>query len=130
MRNLTNDYNDCELVNLGYNRDGRGPYILRQDGVPPDSLTPQEDRFWLRKDLTWVINLTVFTLPEKEQEQFLFKDAAELSATLEKLAGKPVVENALPPGKSRAELLAAVETTGTRLWTKIRDARATRAAKL
>jgi len=38
MRTLTNDYNDCELVNLGYNRDGRGPYILRQDGVPPDSL--------------------------------------------------------------------------------------------
>ena len=70
------------------------------------------------------------TLPEKEQEQFLFKDAAELSAAMEKLAGKPVVENALPPGKSRAELLAAVETTGSRLWTRIRDAHATRATKL
>jgi hypothetical protein len=126
MRNLTNDYRDCELLNLGYNRDGRGPYILRQEGVPPDSVTAEEDRFLLRKDLTWVINLTVFTLPEKEQEQFIFKDIPEIYAAVEKLIGKPVVEDALPPGKSRAELSAAIETTVSKLWSRIRDARVTR----
>jgi hypothetical protein len=36
----------ASLLNLGYNDDGRGPYGFRA----------------LRKDLTWVLNLTVFAL--------------------------------------------------------------------
>jgi hypothetical protein len=123
---ITNACQDCELVNLGYNKEGRGPYILRQDGVPPDSMNARAYRFLLRKDLTWVINLAVFALPEKELEKFIFQDAAELYAAVEKLAGKPVVEDALPPGKSREELSVAIETTAFKLWSRIRDARATR----
>ena len=123
MRILTNAYQDCELLNLGFNKNGRGPYVIRQDGIPPGS---QEDRFLLRKDGTWVLNITVYTLSEKEQEQFIFQDAAELYATVEKLYGKPVVEAALPPGKSRAELLAAINTTISKVWSRMREARATR----
>jgi diacylglycerol kinase (ATP) len=126
MRVLTNMYQDCELLNLGFNKNGRGPYVLRQDGIPPDSLEELEDRFLLRKDGTWVLNITVYTLSEKEQEQFIFQDAAELYATVEKLYGKPVVEAELPPGKSRAELLAAINTTISKVWSRMREARATR----
>ena len=126
MRILTNSYNDCELLNLGTNKNGHGPYVVRQDGVPPESSSSQEDRFLLRKDGTWVLNITVFTLPEKEQEQFIFQNAAELYATVQELGGKPVVEDALPPGKSRAELNAAIETTISRVWSQIREARAKR----
>ena len=129
MRTLTNNYHDCELLNLGYNRDGRGPYVLRQEGFPPDSVSPHEYRFLLRKDCTWVLNLTVFALPEKELENFIYKDAAELHAVVEKLGGNPVVEDALPPGKSRAELSAAIESTASKLWSRIRDARGTRLTK-
>jgi len=121
-----NDYQDCELLNLATNRNGHGPYVMRQDGVPPGSSRSQEDRFLLRKDGTWVLNITVFTLPEKEQEQFLFQNAAELHATVQELGGTPVVEDALPPGKSRAELNAAIETTISRVWSQIRDARSMR----
>ena len=64
MRILTNAYQDCELLNLGFNKNGRGPYVIRQDGIPPDSLEAQEDRFLLRKDGTWVLNITVYTLSE------------------------------------------------------------------
>ena len=123
---LTNDYQDCVLLNLATNRNGHGPYVLRQDGVPPGSLHAREDRFLLRKDGTWVLNVTAFTLPEKEQEQFVFQNAAELYATVQELDGEPVVEDALPPGKSRAELNAAIETTISRVWSQIRDARARR----
>jgi hypothetical protein len=129
-RTLTNDCHDCELLNLGYNKDGRGPYVLRQDGVPPDSLDSQEYRFLLRKDLTWVLNLTVFALPEKEQEQFIFQNAAELHAAVENLIGKPVVEDALPAGKTRAELSAGIETTLSKVWSRMREARATKLTKL
>jgi hypothetical protein len=38
MRTLTNDYRDCELINLGFGPNGRGPYFIRQDGVT--KLTP------------------------------------------------------------------------------------------
>jgi hypothetical protein len=129
-RTLTNDCHDCELLNLGYNKDGRGPYVLRQDGVPPDSLDSQEYRFLLRKDLTWVLNLTVFALPEKEQEQFIFQNAAELHAAVENLIGKPVVEDALPAGKTRAELSAGIETTLSKVWSRMREARATKLTEL
>jgi hypothetical protein len=123
MRTLTNDYNDCELLNLGYNRNGHGPYVVRQDGVAPESLRTQEDRFYLRKD---GLNVTALTLPEKEQEQFIFENAAELYATVQDLGGKPVVEDTLPPGKSRAELDATIETSISKLWGRINEARATR----
>ena len=77
-----------------------------------------------------MLNITAFTLPEKEQEQqFIFQDAAEMYSTVEKLFGKPVVKDALPPGKSRAELLAAIETTISKVWTRMREARATRLTK-
>jgi hypothetical protein len=56
----------------------------------------------------------VFALPEKELENFVYKDAAELYAVVEKLGGKPVVEDALPAGKSHAELSAAIEITASK----------------
>jgi|SRR6516165_2188767 len=124
MRTLTNDYQDCELLNLGTNANGHGPYVVRQDGVPPGSSSTQEDRFLLRKDGTWILDVTAFTLPEKEQEQFVFQNAAELYATVQELGGDPVVEDKLPSGKSRAELNAAIETTLSRVVSRINEARA------
>ena len=48
----------------------------------------------LRKDGTWVLNITALTLLENEQEQrFVFQNAVELYATVEKLGGNPVVED-------------------------------------
>src|SRR6516225_5263284 len=125
MRILTNDYNDCALLNLGTNQNGHGPYVIRQDGVPPGSSSSQEDRFLLRKDGTWVLNITAFTLPEKEQEQqFIFQNATELYATVQELGENPVVEDGLPPGKSRAEFNAAIETTISRVCSQVKEARA------
>ena len=123
MRTVANDYRDCELLNLGTNANGHGPYVIRQVGVPPGSSSSQEDRFLLRKDGTWVLDVTAFTLPE---EQFVFQNAAELYATVQELVGNPVVEDKLPPGKSRAELNAATETTISGVWSQIKEARAKR----
>ena len=56
----------------------------------------------------------------------LLQNAAELYATVQELGGNPVVEDKLPPGKSRAELNAAIETTISRVWSQIKEARAKR----
>ena len=127
MQILTNACKDCVLLNLGTNKSGHGPYVIRQDGVPPGSSSSEEGRFLLRKDGTWVLNITAFTLPEKEQEQqFIFQNPAELYATVQELGGNPVVEDKLPPGKSRVELNAAIETTISRVLSQVKEARAKR----
>jgi len=127
MRILTNDYKDCELLNLGTNKSGHGPYVIRQDGVPPGSSSSQEDRFLLRKDGTWVLNITAFTLPEKEQEQqFIFQNATELYATVQELGENPRSGGRVASGKSRAELNAAIETTISKVCRQMKEARAKR----
>jgi hypothetical protein len=123
MPTITNNYQNCQLLNLGYGPKGRGPFIVRQDGSPPGSLTFEQDRFLLRKDGTWVLNLAVFALSEKEKESFFYETSADALNVLNSLSGDPVVQAGLPAGKSREELKAAAQTTATGLWGRIRDAK-------
>jgi hypothetical protein len=123
MPTISNNYQACELLNLGYGPNGRGPFIVRQDGSPPGSVTFEQDRFLLRKDGTWVLNLAVFALSEKEKEAFLYQTSADALSVLNGLAGDPIVLSGLPAGKSREELKAAAQTTATGLWGRIRDAK-------
>ena len=129
MRVLTNNYADCELLNLGYNSGGRGPYVVRQDGIAPSG-SVRGGSFLLRKDGVWVVNLAVFALPPKEQEEnFVYDKVTEVLETLENLYGKPVAEDRLPEGKSKEELLAMMETAKSRLWSHMREAKGTKISR-
>lgn len=119
MATLTNSYHNCDLINLGYGQGGRGPYVVRQEASPPGSMTLQQDRFLLRKDGTWVLNLAVFILSEKDKEQFLFENSGEAVKLLSDLVGDPVVDMSLPEGSSAEKLQAAAQTTLTGIWGKI-----------
>jgi hypothetical protein len=124
MRTLTNNLADCELLNLETGKNRRGPYVVRQDGIAPRSSDIKSYRFLLRKDGTWVNNLAVFVLPEAEQKaQFMFDNIAEIYALVNRLGGMPRAEAALPEGKSQSELLAAAESTTSRVWSRIQSAR-------
>jgi hypothetical protein len=124
MKILTNHYSDCELLNLGNNPGGRGPYVVHQEGTVPGSVSRQEDSFLLRKDGTWVVNFAVFVLPAKEQEEnFLYGSLEEALTTLQNLIGQPLVEGRLPEGKSRAEILAGLHSTNDRILSRIREAK-------
>jgi hypothetical protein len=124
MATITNNFRNCELLNLGYGPKGRGPFVVRQEGSAPGSMTLRQDRFLLRKDGTWVLNLAVFALPEKEKEQFLYATSTEVLNVLDGLTGTPLVEADLPPGKSFEELRVAAESTLTGIWGRIRNAKA------
>lgn len=128
MGKISNHYEKCQLLNLGYGPKGRGPFVIRQDAYLPASESLKEDRFLLRKDGTWVLNLAVFALPEKEKEQFLYENTAEAVKMLQELPGVPVVEDGLPEGKSRAELARAAESTISGIWGRISAAKASRIA--
>jgi hypothetical protein len=124
MGQLTNNIADCEILNLETGQNRRGPYVVRQDGVAPRGRSVRAYRFLLRKDGTWVNNLAVFVLPEAEQEaQFTFESLAEVYALVNRLGGTPRAEAALPEGKSQSELLAAAESTTSRVWKRIQSAR-------
>ncbi len=123
MPAISNDYNRCEMLNLGSAPGGRGPFAIRQEGSAPGSMTLQQERFLLRHDGVWVLNLTALSLPEKELEKFLYASSTDVIKAFEKLTGDPVVEDKLPEGKSKAEILAQVETTASRLLSALRNAR-------
>jgi hypothetical protein len=119
MHPISNDYQRCELINLGYGINGRGPYVIRQEGYPPGSTTFEPDRFYLRQDGTWLINLAMFALPEKEKVDFVYQSVEVVISLLEGLTGTPVVDAHLPADKSIAELRAAAESTFTGVWGRI-----------
>jgi hypothetical protein len=123
MPAISNDYARCEMLNLGSGPGGRGPFAIRQEGSAPGSMTLQQERFLLRHDGVWVLNLTVLSMTEKEQEKFLYPTSTEVMQALEKLTGDPVVDDRLPEGKSKAEVLAGIESSSSRILSGLRNAR-------
>jgi len=123
MSALANDYQSCELINLGYDSDGRGPYVIRQEGYPPNTMTFEVDRYYLRRDGTWLINLAMFALPENEKEDFVYESVEAVITLLEGLTGDPTVDYHLPADKTLAELQVAAESHFTGLWGRIHQRR-------
>lgn len=122
MPALTNNYQNCELLNLKYGSQGKGPFMVRQDATRPGSMTFKAERFLLRKDGVWVLNLAVFSKSEKEKEQFLFESAGEAIQLLAELRGEPIAETSLPEGTSIEQLQAAAQSTITGIWARMQNA--------
>ena len=49
MAALSNDPARCELMNLGYEAQGHGPYLVRQEGYPPGSSDFRPQHFLLQR---------------------------------------------------------------------------------
>ena len=125
MRTLTNDHHDFLLINLGLATNGRGPYAIRQDGVPPGSISQQEDRFYLGKDGTWKLNFLVY-LEESTIDEFLFESIAEVHQCVLSLVGKPSVRGELPDGTTKTDVLTAIERVSNRFAQAMQQNKATR----
>ncbi|MBM3882247.1 MAG: hypothetical protein FJ387_21430 [Verrucomicrobia bacterium] len=122
MHTLTNHHRDFELLNLARDADGRGPYLVRQWGIPPRALSLEEDCFLLRDDGTWVLNFRFCALPKPDQARFLFADIRDIYHLLETLPSVPRVEAGLPADLTREEILAACRRTQDNLCVRIREA--------
>lgn len=123
MPAIANYPDRCELLNLGYGPQGKGPYVLRQLGNPPGSLDLRQNTYLLRKDGVWVINVAIFALPEAEQEVVIYPTIAEAMTRMTSLSGgEPVIDSALPPGRTLEEMQAATESTASRLISHLRQA--------
>jgi hypothetical protein len=124
MPAIANYPDRCELLNLGYGPEGKGPYVLRQEGNVPGSMDLRQNTYLLRKDGVWVLNLVIFALPEAEQEVVLYSTLSEAMTMLTGLSGgEPVIDSALPEGRTLEQLQAATEGTANRLLTRLRQAK-------
>ena len=122
MPALSNEPVPCEVLNLGYGPQGRGPYLVRQEGYVPGGTSLHSDQFILQKDGRWLLNLVFAALPEAEQERQLFHDLGELSAFLDALAASEVLADAsLPSGANHEELLQRFESCTHRILQGIRN---------
>lgn len=127
MPAISNSYDRCELLNLGFGPQGRGPFLVRQQGSAPGSLTLSQNRYFLRKDGYWVLSLRVYLLSDEDKElHFLYTTTAEATTLISELNGDPQVDDTLPEDASPEDLMRAAETTITGLWGHLNRAQATR----
>jgi hypothetical protein len=123
MPSLSNDYKRCELFNLASAPNGRGPFFIRQLGTSPGNLSINNDPYFLRKDGVWVLNLRVFSLSEGEQSEFIYATTTEVMQMLDGLEGPPVIEDQVPDGVTRQELISKAEVTLSRMVTAMKNAK-------
>ena len=125
MSAISHSIDKFKLLNLGYLRNGKGPYAIRQDGYAPGSMTMDEHRFILMEDGSWMRNHAFFLLPEEEQEKALFGSLNEVFKAIDDLAGKDVVvRDDLPEGATKEKVIAGIRATESRLAKRIDEAKA------
>jgi hypothetical protein len=91
MRNITNDYRDAKILNLGSGAE-RGPYLVTQTGVAPRAELPRTCMFVLRPDGRWV-DFNAYACQGKPEvlDEIVFPTMAEVMTTFGRLTGSPQV---------------------------------------
>jgi hypothetical protein len=130
MAALCNDSTRCEILNLGWEKGGHGPYLVRQVGYAPGAVSLRNEPFILQRDGRWLLNLAFAALPEAEQEAQLFHSLATLSQFLDSQQGTPVrADTTLPADKDAAELLREFESCTRRILRGMRNCLTTQAGQ-
>jgi hypothetical protein len=91
MRTITNNYRDCQILNLGTGAD-RGPYLVTQTGVAPTDPLPKTRMFVLRPDGRWVdFNAYVCQGKPEVLDEIVFPSLPKVIEAFGRLMGRPQV---------------------------------------
>lgn len=104
-RNLTNDYQDCNLIKLDP-RDPRSPIVVTQEGCAADDPLVKTRLFYLQHDGQWIDEIARSTQPDSAAGEIIFESAGEVIKLLSSLFGKPRVR-AVPTTEADAEAYIA-----------------------
>jgi len=94
---ITNRYQDFQVLNLAQlvHHEGRGPYMVTQDGCDPDDATRRACSFVLTRRGTWLHFYLYLALPEAVRRSWAhFETIAEVLQRADSLPDKVTVENA------------------------------------
>ena len=88
MRTLTNDYHDCQVLDLGAGGE-HGPYLVTQTGVSPDDVVPKTHLFVLRPDGCWV-DFNAYACQDKPEamDVLVFNSLARVMEKFASLRGR------------------------------------------
>ncbi|HXG46653.1 MAG TPA: hypothetical protein VNO52_03440 [Methylomirabilota bacterium] len=94
---ITNRYQDFQVLNLAQlvHHEGRGPYMVTQDGCDPDDATRRACSFVLTRRGTWLHFYLYLALPEAVRRKIAhYETVAEVLQRAESLPPSVVVEDA------------------------------------
>lgn len=95
---ITNRYQDFQVLNLCqvvHHVEGRGPFIVTQDGCDPNDPTMRACSFVLTRRGTWLHFYLYLALPESVRQHCAhFETVADMLQRADALQGKVVVESA------------------------------------
>lgn len=95
---ITNRYQDFKVLNLCqlvHQVEGRGPYMVTQDGCDPNDATGRACSFVLTKRGTWLHFYLYLVLPETVRQKCAhFETAAEALQLADSLPARVIVEDA------------------------------------
>jgi hypothetical protein len=111
MRNITNDYRDAKILNLGSGGE-RGPYLVTQTGVAPRAELPKTHMFVLRPDGRWV-DFNAYACQGKPEalDEAVFPTMAEVMTVFGRLIGPAQVVD-LPIDEEGLKAWIAQQTGG------------------
>src|SRR3954469_14081524 len=102
MRNLTNDYHDAQVLDLG-SVASRGPFLVVQTGVAPSDEIPKTHLYVLRPDGQWVdFNAYACQGKPEAMDELVFPSIAKVMETFSVLRG-PARVLELPVDKTGLE---------------------------
>lgn len=91
MKQLTNSYTDCRLINLEP-ATPKGPYVVVQEGYDPEDPTMRSALFLLKKSGTWIDEIAHFAVPDETAFDIIFEDVKDVMTLLGGLGGIPAIE--------------------------------------
>ena len=102
VRNITNDYLDAQILDLG-SEGGAGPYLVIQMGAAPRAAIPKTHMFVLRPEGQWVdFNAYACQGKPEAMNEIVFDSMTEVMKTFGRLHGRPQVLE-LPVDKTGLE---------------------------
>ena len=104
-RTITNSYQDFQLLELSklLHTEGRGPFMVVQEGCAPDDSSSRYCSFVLTHRGTWLHYYLYLALPEAVRRVAMFDTVADVFARAEAMPARVKVEDAM----SLQELLRA-----------------------
>ena len=88
---ISNQYTDCEVLNLDLSDPKGGPFIVTQNGADAEDPRQRVEMFLLRQDGTWVEFATHALMPENERVSVLFRSLGDVMQLMQKLPARPVI---------------------------------------
>jgi hypothetical protein len=126
---ISNNYLDCEVLNLDPQDPEHGPFVVTQSAVDASDPAQRSNLYLLRRDGVWIEYATHALTPESERVPIVFDGLGEIVRLMEDLPSDPEIErddeldqaglaNFLQQVKASGGMLAHIRQTVVRYKTQ------------